>query len=173
MARKGAAADVLREHEHGTGTAFGGRPAWIDMETFFTPFASLGGGVLIGVSATLLMLVSGRIMGATGIVAGILFPASRGDFAWRAALLAGMVTGPLVVLLVTGAMPAVQVPASTAMMVVGGLIVGLGVTFGGGCTSGHGVCGMARLSPRSIVATLTFMATTFATVYVVRHVIGA
>lgn len=112
-------------------------------------------------------------MGATGVLAGLVFPASRADFAWRAAVVAGMVTGPLVVWLVTGAMPAVQVPVGLPALLIGGLIVGVGVTYGGGCTSGHGVCGMARLSPRSIVATLTFMAATFVTVFVIRHVIGA
>ena len=143
------------------------------METDFTPWASLAGGVLIGLAATALMLVSGRIMGATGILAGLLAPASRAEFGWRAALLAGMVAGPVAVLAITGAMPAVEVPVSTAMLIGGGLIVGVGVTLGGGCTSGHGVCGMARLSPRSVVATITFMLTTFATVYVLRHLIGA
>ena len=141
-------------------------------ETSFTPWASLTGGALIGISATLLMLFLGRIMGATGIVAGALQPSSGADFAWRAALVAGMITGPAALWLVTGEMPAVEVPVSTAALVAGGLIVGVGVTFGSGCTSGHGVCGMARLSPRSIAATLTFMATTFITVFVVRHVLG-
>jgi uncharacterized membrane protein YedE/YeeE len=141
-------------------------------ETAFTPWASLGGGVLIGLSAVLLMLVVGRIMGATGILAGLFAPASTSDFAWRAALLLGMVTGPAVFWLATGAMPEVTVPVSTPMLVIGGLIVGVGVTYGSGCTSGHGVCGMARLSPRSIAATLTFMATTAATVFVIRHVLG-
>ena len=141
-------------------------------ETSFTPWASLTGGALIGISATLLMLFLGRIMGATGIVAGALQPSSGADFAWRAALIAGMITGPAALWLVTGEMPAVEVPVSTAALVAGGLIVGVGVTFGSGCTSGHGVCGMARLSPRSIAATLTFMATTFITVFVVRHVLG-
>ena len=141
-------------------------------ETSFTPWASLTGGALIGISATLLMLFLGRIMGATGIVAGALQPSSSADFAWRAALIAGMITGPAALWLVTGEMPAVEVPVSTAALVAGGLIVGVGVTFGSGCTSGHGVCGMARLSPRSIAATLTFMAATFITVFVVRHVLG-
>ena len=118
------------------------------METSFTPIAALTGGALIGLASTLLMLTMGRIMGATGILAGLLFPASTADFGWRAALVAGMVTGPLVVLAATGAMPAVDVPVSRAMLIAGGLIVGLGVTFGAGCTSGHGVCGIARLSPR-------------------------
>lgn len=142
------------------------------METVFTPLQSLGGGALIGLAAVLLMATMGRVMGATGIVAGLLQPASGADWVWRAAMVAGMVSGPLVVLALTGQMPVVQVPVSTGMLVVGGLIVGVGVTFGSGCTSGHGVCGMARLSPRSIVATLTFMATTAVTVFVVRHVIG-
>ncbi|MEJ6394526.1 YeeE/YedE thiosulfate transporter family protein [Gymnodinialimonas sp. 2305UL16-5] len=141
-------------------------------ETVFTPWLSLSGGVLIGLAATLLMLIFGRVMGATGILAGLLYPASRQDFAWRASLLAGMVTGPAIVWLLFGEMPAVQVPVSTGALVAGGLIVGVGVTFGAGCTSGHGVCGMARLSPRSIVATLIFMPVTFATVFVIRHVIG-
>ena len=141
------------------------------MITEFTPIASLAGGILIGLSAVLLMLVLGRVMGATGILAG--FVAPSGDAAWRGAVLAGMVTGPLVYLAVTGDWPAVQVPISVVKLIVGGLVVGVGVTLGAGCTSGHGVCGMARLSPRSIVATLTFMIFTFATVFVVRHVIGA
>lgn len=142
------------------------------IETAFTPGASLAGGVLIGLSATLLMLSLGRVMGATGILAGLLQPKSGEDFAWRAVLLAGMVTGPVLVWVVSGEMPAVQVPISTTALVIGGLIVGLGVTYGSGCTSGHGVCGMARLSRRSIAATVTFMAFAFATVFVVRHVIG-
>lgn len=142
------------------------------METVFTPLQSLGGGALIGLAAVLLMATVGRIMGATGIVAGLLQPTSGADWSWRAAMLAGMVSGPMVVLALTGQMPQVQVPVSTGMLIVGGLIVGVGVTFGSGCTSGHGVCGMARLSPRSIAATLIFMATTGITVFVVRHVIG-
>ena len=141
-------------------------------ETEFTPWMSLGGGILIGLAATLLMLVQGRIFGSTGVLAGLVQPTSRSDFTWRAVLLAGMVSGPLVILALTGAMPTVTVPVSTTMLIVGGLIVGIGGTFGSGCTSGHGVCGMARLSPRSLAATLMFMATTGVTVYVVRHVIG-
>ena len=141
-------------------------------ETEFTPWMSLGGGILIGLAATLLMLVQGRIFGATGVLAGLVQPTSRSDFTWRAVLLAGMVSGPLVILALTGAMPTVTVPVSNTMLIVGGLIVGIGGTFGSGCTSGHGVCGMARLSPRSLAATLTFMATTGVAVYVVRHVIG-
>lgn len=142
------------------------------IETAFTPGASLAGGVLIGVASTLLMLTLGRVMGVTGILAGLLQLSSGQDFAWRAVLLAGMVSGPAAVWLITGQMPAVEVPISTVALIVGGLIVGVGVTYGSGCTSGHGVCGMARLSPRSIAATLTFMISTGLTVYLIRHVIG-
>ena len=141
-------------------------------ETAFTPLQSLGGGVLIGLSSVLLMLVAGRIMGATGVLAGVFAPSSSADFGWRAALLLGMFTAPTIYLLGTGSMPEITVPVSTPMLLIGGLIVGIGVTFGSGCTSGHGVCGMARLSPRSIAATLTFMASTGITVFLVRHVFG-
>ena len=140
-------------------------------ETDFTPLMSLSGGVLIGIASTLLMLVLGRVMGATGILAGTLLPSSRADLGWRLALLAGMASGPLLVAALTGQMPAVEVPVSTGALVLGGLIVGVGVSYSAGCTSGHGVCGLARLSPRSLVATVTFMIFTALTVYVVRHVL--
>ncbi len=143
------------------------------METTFTPLQSLAGGALIGLSAVLLMASVGRIMGATGVLAGFLQPAGRSDWSWRAAVLLGMISGPLAVMALTGNFPEIQVPVSLPMLIVGGFIVGVGVTFGGGCTSGHGVCGMARLSPRSIVATLCFMLTTGITVFVIRHVMGA
>lgn len=143
------------------------------IETTFTPWASLGGGILIGIAATLLMLLHGRIMGATGILAGLVIPDSRADFAWRAALVAGMICGPAMLWLLTGVWPEAQTTVSLPVLILSGLIVGIGVSYGGGCTSGHGVCGIARLSPRSIVATLTFMGATFATVYALRHVIGA
>ena len=94
------------------------------------------------------------------------------DWTWRVAMIAGMITAPAVVMVASGAMPTINVPVSTIALILGGLIVGVGATLGSGCTSGHGVCGMARLSPRSFVATLTFMATTFVTVYIVRHVVG-
>ena len=142
------------------------------METSFTPVASLAGGILIGTAAVLLMLVHGRIAGATGILAGALLPSSMADWSWRTAMIAGMVTAPALVFLVSGQMPAIQVPVSTLALIASGLIVAIGVTLGSGCTSGHGVCGMARLSPRSITATLIFMAVTFATVYVTRHMFG-
>lgn len=143
------------------------------MITEFTPLAALIGGSLIGLSAVLLMLTLGRIMGATGILAGVLFPSSGLDLTWRLALLAGMVSGPLAFFLLTGAPATLDVPTSRPVLMLGGLIVGVGVTYSAGCTSGHGVCGMARLSPRSIAATLTFMLTTGLTVYVTRHVLGA
>lgn len=142
-------------------------------ETAFTPWQSLAGGGLIGLASVLLMLTLGRIMGATGIVAGVLTPAAHPDTGWRLAILAGMVSGPIAVLALTGQMPAVEVPVSMPMLLIGGLIVGVGVTYGSGCTSGHGVCGMARLSRRSIAATATFMLTTAITVYVIRHLWGA
>jgi uncharacterized protein len=140
-------------------------------ETAFTPWQSLAGGVLIGSAAVLLMLTLGRIMGATGVLAGVVTVSATPDTGWRWALLAGMVSAPLVVLAATGQMPAVQVPVSLPMLLAGGVLVGIGVTFGSGCTSGHGVCGVARLSRRSIAATLTFMVTTGLTVYVIRHVL--
>jgi uncharacterized membrane protein YedE/YeeE len=140
------------------------------METEFTPLLSLSGGVLIGLSATLLMAMHGRIAGMTGILNGVIPPLSS-DWGWRAAFLIGAIAAPAVFLLAGGTIH-FAVPVSTTALVIGGLIVGIGVTFGSGCTSGHGVCGMARLSPRSIVATLVFMATTFATVFVVRHILG-
>lgn len=143
------------------------------MTTAFTPLASLGGGALIGLAAVLLMLALGRIMGATGILTGAVLPTGPGDRGWRLAVLAGMVSGPLAYRLLTGGFPTIDVPVSAPMLVLGGGLVGIGVTLAGGCTSGHGVCGLSRLSPRSFVATATFMATTFATVFVVRHLIGA
>lgn len=142
------------------------------METVFTPFTSLAGGALIGLAAVALMLVHGRIFGATGILAGALMPSSLQDWAWRAAVLAGMISGPLAVRALTGEFPEINVPVALPALLIGGGLVGIGVTLGSGCTSGHGVCGMARLSKRSIAATLTFMAATGLTVYILRHVIG-
>lgn len=138
--------------------------------TDFTPFQSLFGGVLIGLSAVLLMAFHGRIAGMTGILSGVIPPLAP-DWQWRAAFLAGAIVSPLVYLLLGGAIP-FEVPVSTGMLIVGGVIVGIGITYANGCPSGHGICGIARLSPRSIVAVITFMITAFITVYVVRHVIG-
>ncbi|SHL04464.1 hypothetical protein SAMN05444414_10476 [Roseovarius marisflavi] len=141
-------------------------------ETAFTPLQSLAGGVLIGLAAVMLMLAQGRIMGATGILSGLITAGTVGDKGWRAAMVAGMISGPLLIFALTGEMPVVEVPVSLPMVLIGGFIVGIGVTFGSGCTSGHGVCGMARLSKRSFAATATFMVVCFATVYVIRHVLG-
>jgi uncharacterized membrane protein YedE/YeeE len=141
-------------------------------ETAFTPWQSLAGGGLIGLASVLLMLTLGRIMGATGILAGVLPSGASAYQNWRVAVLAGMVSGPVAVLALTGQMPAVQVPVTLPMLLIGGFLVGIGVTYGSGCTSGHGVCGMARLSRRSIAATATFMVTTAVTVFVVRHGMG-
>ena len=141
------------------------------METTFTPLASLGGGVLIGLAATLLMAFHGRIAGMTGILAGILPPFSN-DIAWRVAFLAGAVVAPALFILLGGSVPFAST-TPMGLLAAGGVIVGIGVTYGSGCTSGHGVCGVARLSPRSLAATATFMIATFVTVFVMRHVIGA
>lgn len=145
------------------------------METAFTPWHSLGGGILIGLAATLLMALFGRVLGASGILAGVLIWPRRSEFvdwSWRAALIAGMISAPLAMMLVTRKMPVIEVPVSVPMLLIGGFIVGIGVTFGSGCTSGHGVCGIARLSARSVAATVVFMAVTALTVYVLRHIIG-
>ncbi|GLK74551.1 YeeE/YedE family protein [Ancylobacter dichloromethanicus] len=140
--------------------------------TEFTPIASLVGGMLIGLSAALLVLLEGRIAGISGIAVRLLPPWRDGLFAQRLAFVAGLVAAPLLVSAVTGT-PVVQtVSADLALMAVAGLLVGCGSVWGGGCTSGHGVCGMARLSPRSAVATLVFMSTGFLTVLVMRHVLG-
>lgn len=141
--------------------------------TEFTPLVSALGGMMIGLAAVLLMAFNGRIAGISGILGGLLPPSPAPDRAWRVAFLAGMVAAPLTYSAFAGSMPEIQVPIGTPLLVVGGLIVGSGLAYSSGCTSGHGVCGIARLSPRSIVATLTFMATTAVTVFVVRHVFGA
>lgn len=142
------------------------------METVFTPVTSFGGGLLIGFGAVLLMLGLGRIFGATGILSGAIFAESREEMTWRFALIAGMVLAPVLIFTVTGTMPALTIPVSPAMIVVGGVMVGLGASLGSGCTSGHGVCGLSRLSVRSLVAVPTFMATATITVFLVRHVFG-
>jgi hypothetical protein len=142
------------------------------MPTDFTPWAALGGGALIGLAAVLLMGLHGRVLGATGILGGLLRFNDPRDWTLRAAVVAGMAAGPLAYLLLRGEMPEISQPVSLAEVILGGLIVGVGVSYGGGCTSGHGVCGIARFSRRSLVATGSFMATAFATVFVTRHVLG-
>jgi uncharacterized membrane protein YedE/YeeE len=138
--------------------------------THFTPWASLAAGLLIGVSAALFVLFNGRIAGISGILGGLLKPV-RADIGWRVAFLLGLVVAPLAWTLVRP-LPEVQVDAGTATLVAAGLMVGIGTRYGSGCTSGHGVCGIARLSPRSLVATAAFMATGFLTVFLLRHVVA-
>lgn len=140
--------------------------------TNFTPVTGLIGGALIGLAAALFVLVNGRIAGISGILSGVL-GAPRDDLRWRATFVAGLVAGPLLVAAVRGALPEITLQASLPMLIVAGLLVGFGTQLGNGCTSGHGVCGIARGSPRSIWATVAFFATAAATVFVVRHVIGA
>ena len=137
----------------------------------FTPWPALAGGVLIGIAAALLLLVSGRIAGISGILGGLLKPA-RGDVGWRVAFIAGLLAAPLAYALFA-ALPQPQIDASYGALLLAGLLVGVGTRFGGGCTSGHGVCGISRLSVRSLVATLAFMGAGFVTVFVLRHGIGA
>jgi hypothetical protein len=139
--------------------------------TEFTPALSLFGGALIGLSAVLLMAFHGRIAGMTGILSGLLPPVAS-DWAWRAAFLAGAIAAPALIMATSDHAIAYESPVPTPWLMIGGLIVGVGVYFGSGCTSGHGVCGMARLSPRSIAATATFMLATAITVFVIRHIIG-
>ena len=136
----------------------------------FTPWASLAGGMLIGVAAAMFILLNGRIAGISGIVGGLLRPA-KGDVLWRVAFITGMVLAPLLYQSALN-LPAVEVNASVATLVIAGLLVGIGTRYGSGCTSGHGVCGLSRRSPRSLVATLAFMASGFVTVFVLHHLAG-
>ncbi len=136
--------------------------------TEFTPLQSAFGGALIGLSAVLLMALLGRVAGMTGILSGAIFGPDRG---WRLAFLAGAIAAPIL-MGALGAGIAFDSPVPRPFLVLGGLLVGIGVSYGGGCTSGHGVCGNARLSPRSLVATVTFMLSAGITVYVIRHLIG-
>ncbi|MEN3236749.1 YeeE/YedE family protein [Methylobacterium ajmalii] len=138
----------------------------------FTPVSALAGGALIGTSAALFLLLNGRIAGISGILGGLLAPPSR-DTGWRIAFLAGLVLAPLAYAGMGGGLPPVTVEASFPLLVVAGLLVGFGARLGAGCTSGHGVCGIGRGSPRSLVATGTFMTVAILTVLVVRHLVGA
>lgn len=139
--------------------------------THFTPLSALFGGLLIGLSATVLLLLNGRIAGISGIVGGLLQRYRAGDFAWRVAFVLGLVLAPVLYRLFAE-LPESRIDASWVMLVVAGVLVGFGSRLGSGCTSGHGVCGVSRLSPRSLVATATFMTTGFVAVYVVRHLLG-
>ena len=138
--------------------------------TAFTPGSALAGGVLIGLAAALLVLLNGRIAGISGIVGGLLTP-KPGDIGWRLAFVAGLVLAP-VLWLAVAALPPIQIEAGYPLLIVAGLVVGFSTRYGTGCTSGHGVCGISRLSPRSIVATLIFMTAGFITVFIMRHLIG-
>jgi uncharacterized protein len=136
----------------------------------FTPGSALAGGLLIGLAAAWLILADGRILGAAGVLGGLV-PPRAGDRGWRVALLAGLVAAPLVARpLLDVTAPVIE--ADVATLILGGLMVGFGTRLGNGCTSGHGVCGLARLSPRSLAATATFMVAGFLTVFVVRHLLA-
>ena len=138
--------------------------------THFTPWSALAGGILLGLASALFVLLHGRILGISGIVGGLLRP-KAGDPGWRLAFVLGMLVAPGVYWLFAGA-TAPRVDAGWGAVVAAGLLVGVGTRYGSGCTSGHGVCGLSRLSPRSLVATLAFMGAGFLTVFLVRHVLG-
>lgn len=137
----------------------------------FTPWSALAGGALIGLATAMFVLLNGRIAGISGVIGGLFKPV-KGDVAWRAAFVLGLVGAPWVYALFA-ALPQPRISASFGTLVAAGLLVGVGTRYGSGCTSGHGVCGLARLSPRSLVATVAFMAAGFATVFVARHFLGA
>jgi len=136
----------------------------------FSPWSSLAGGALIGIAAAMLALLNGRIAGISGVLGGLLKPV-RGDIGWRVAFIVGLLSAPLLYLLV-GKVMRPQIDASYAALVLAGLLVGVGTRYGSGCTSGHGVCGLSRLSGRSLAATAVFMGAGFITVFVTRHLFG-
>ena len=140
--------------------------------THFTPWASLAGGVLLGVASAIFILFNGRVLGISGIVGGLLSPRA-GDVGWRVAFVLGMLAAPATFawLAPAGLVPAPRIEAGYGAVVAAGLLVGFGTRLGSGCTSGHGVCGLSRLSPRSLVATLAFMGAGFLTVFLIRHVL--
>lgn len=138
--------------------------------TDFTPWTALGGGLLIGLAAALFVLFNGRVAGISGIIGGLLRPAT-GERGWRIAFLLGLVAAPLVYTL-AAPLPAMRIDAGTGTLIAAGLLVGIGTRYGAGCTSGHGVCGLARGSVRSLAATLAFMGAGFATVFIVRHLLA-
>lgn len=140
--------------------------------TPFTPIASTIGGAIIGLAAVLLMLFNGRIAGISGILARLFPPYAGSDMAGAAAFIAGLILAPICYSIASGAPVAQTVSSNVVLMAVAGLLVGFGTVYGGGCTSGHGVCGLARLSRRSLVATVVFMVAGFATVFIVRHVLA-
>ncbi|CNH59605.1 putative transmembrane protein [Yersinia thracica] len=133
----------------------------------FTPYSALAGGALLGLTVTILWLCNGRIAGISGILGGLL-PPKVGDISWRIAFILGLIAAPVIYSLFA-ALPVIQIDAGLPVLIVAGLLVGIGTRYGAGCTSGHGVCGLARFSPRSLLATLSFMFAGFATVWLVRH----
>ena len=137
----------------------------------FDPLSALLGGALIGVASVLLMMLTGRIAGISGILGGLLAPGAN-DKTWRIAFVAGLIAAPLIFAAMGRSLAVPDMPASWLVVAAAGLLVGFGTRLGSGCTSGHGVCGIARLSPRSIVATAIFMVAAVATVSIVRHVLG-
>lgn len=140
---------------------------WIN----FTPWTALTGGSLLGIASAAFILLNGRVLGISGIVGGLLAP-RRGDIGWRLSFLLGLLLAPTALTLwAPGLIRAPRIDAGTLTLIAAGLLVGFGTRYGSGCTSGHGVCGLSRLAPRSLVATLAFMAAGFATVFVIRHVI--
>ncbi|GAA5525565.1 UPF0394 membrane protein XF_0766 [Microbulbifer aestuariivivens] len=138
--------------------------------TAFTPWSALAGGAMIGLASALLLVLNGRIAGISGILGGLI-TRTPGETGWRAAFLIGLLLGPTIWALFQ-ALPPIRIEAGYPLLIAAGLLVGIGTRYGSGCTSGHGVCGLSRLSPRSLVATLVFMGGGFATVFVVRHLLG-
>ena len=136
----------------------------------FTPLASLAGGIVLGVASAIFILLNGRVLGISGILGGLLRP-QRGDTGWRLFFIAGLLVAPTVWALVNPA-PVPRIEAGWSVLVIAGLLVGWGTSYGSGCTSGHGVCGLSRLSPRSLIATLAFMGAGFATVLLARHLLA-
>lgn len=139
----------------------------------FTPYTSLAGGILLGISASILMYLNGRVAGISGIVSGILNNPSAAEKAWRAAFIVGIIGGAAAYAYFFPVVIAPREHVTTALLIVGGLIVGLGTAMGSGCTSGHGICGISRFSLRSITATMAFLITGIVTVYIVKLVMGA
>ena len=134
----------------------------------FTPWSALAGGGLIGLAAAMLVLLNGRIAGISGVIGGLFKPV-KGDVAWRGPFVLGLVVAPTAYAL-AAKLPVLRIDATFGALIAAGLLVGVGTRYGSGCTSGHGVCGLARLSPRSMLATVTFMAAGAATVFATRHI---
>ena len=137
----------------------------------FTPIPSLLGGMILGIAVALYVLLHGRILGISGIISGLLHPTLT-DSAWRLSLVFGLISAPFLAALFFGIIPVIEIDASWLVIVIAGLLVGFGAQYGSGCTSGHGICGLSRLSPRSLVATLAFLCSGFVMVFVIRQLMG-